>query len=480
MPDEPQACPGATSLREEGAILLLSCYELGHQPLSLASPMGLLREAGYSPATLDLAVERLDPERVARARLVAISVPMHTALRLGAKAASRIRSLNPGCHLCFYGTYATLNAENLIARGACSTVGGEYEEPLLDFVQTLERGGGTAPPHGGCAGAGPGRAGSGGAETRSAPRIGKIRFAVPRRDTLPPLDQYARLEHAGVTRLAGATEASRGCLHLCRHCPIPPVYGGRFFIVPRDIVLADIRNQVATGATHITFGDPDFLNGPGHSMAIVKAMRAEFPALTFDITAKIEHLLKHRNLLPGLARLGCLFVVSAVESLSDRVLSILDKGHTRADVFEALRLTRGAGVALRPSFVPFTPWATREDYHSLLEFVEQEDLVDDLDPIQLAIRLLVPPGSLLAGHHEMLPLLGPLDPARFTNLWSHPDPLMDRLQLDVNALVEEAAHRQEDPHETFGRIMARAGRPGFPPARRDKGRPPRLTEPWFC
>src|SRR5213592_1050757 len=124
------------------------------------------------------------------------------------------------------------------------------------------------------------------------------------------------------------------------HCPIVPVYEGRFFIVPVEVVLEDIRRQVRAGATHITFGDPDFLNGPGHSLAIVRAMRAEFPSLTFDFTAKIEHILRRRELLPDLARLGCLFIVSAVESIDDRVLAILDKGHTRGDVEAVIYLTR--------------------------------------------------------------------------------------------------------------------------------------------
>ena len=297
------------------------------------------------------------------------------------------------------------------------------------------------------------------------------------------LDKYARLEHRGGTRLAGQTEASRGCRHFCRHCPIPPVYGGRFFVVPRDVVLADIRQQVAAGATHITFGDPDFLNGPGHSLAIVRSMRAEFPALTFDFTAKIEHLLKHRDLLPDLARLGCLFIVSAVESIDDRVLAILDKGHTRSDVETVITLTRRAGIALRPSLVPFTPWTSLEDYRDLLEFVERHDLIDHLDPVQLVIRLLLPPGSLLLQRPEMQPYLGALDPERFTYAWTHADPRMDRLHQGLNGIVEKAALDDENPRLTFDRIVARAEvrrLPTHPPIVHDRGRPPRLTEPWFC
>ncbi len=498
-----------SDLKQPGAILLISCYELGHQPLSIASPLALLREAGYAPAVLDLAVQRLETDRVARARIAAIAVPMHTALRLGARLAERIRALNPGCHLCLYGLYASLNAETLLARGADSIIGGEYEEPLLRLVQSLDRGPEDAP-----AGPPPGGPTAGvriaGVRTAGAvepPWIDRIRFAVPWRDPLAPLDRYARLEEDGRSRAAGHVEASRGCLHLCRHCPIPPVYGGRFFVVPRDVVLADIRNQAAAGATHITFGDPDFLNGPGHSMALVRSMHAEHPALTFDFTAKIEHLLRQRDLLPELRSLGCLFIVSAVESLSDRVLAILAKGHTRADVEEALRLTRAAGLALRPSFVPFTPWTSLEDYRALLDFVESLDLVDSIDPVQLSIRLLLPPGSLLLDRPETSPFLGPLDPDRFTYRWTHPDVRMDALQLEVSALVERAASDGEDPLLTFSRIEAAAqaaGKGALPPGvfpatgmardggariasagvvsamRRDKGRPPRLSEPWFC
>jgi len=484
------------SLKQPGAVLLVSCYELGHQPLALASPLALLRRAGYRPATLDLAIERLDPASARRARLIAISVPMHTALRLGAPAAERMRALNPEAAICFYGLYATLNAQALLEGPADAVIGGEHEEPLLRLVEHLDEANAGA---GSSSASGPAElaraSGLPGVRTRShhaPPWLRRIRFAVPERDRLAPLSVYAHLEHLGESRRAGHVETSRGCLHLCRHCPIPPVYGGRFFVVPKEIVLADLRRQVESGARHVSFGDPDFLNGPAHSLAIARALHAEFPSLTFDLTTKIEHLLKHRALLPELARLGCLFIVSAVETLDDATLAILDKGHTRADILEALRLTDSAGIALRPTFVPFTPWTGLSDYLELVEFIESEGLIRHLDPVQLSIRLLVPPGSLLIDHPAMRPFLGPLDAARFTHLWTHPDPRVDRLQREVAGLVRSAAEEHEDPPVTFERIAARAaeaiGQDGDvdarplprPPARRDKGRPPRMTEPWFC
>jgi radical SAM superfamily enzyme YgiQ (UPF0313 family) len=476
-----------SDVREPGRILLIACYELGHQPLTLAWPAAFLERAGYRPATLDISVEGFDPERARRARLVAISVPMHTALRLGVGVAARVREVNPAAHLCFFGLYAALNAEYLLAHGADTVLAGECEERLVELARSLERG--ETPSEGAAGDRTPSaRAGSGAGVGRPAATVlTRLRFPVPSRTGLPPLWKYAHLERDGERHPAGYVEASRGCKHRCTHCPIPPVYDGRFFVVPPEVVVADARQLVAAGARHITFGDPDFLNGPRHALAVARALHAEFPGITFDITTKVEHLVRHRDLLPELGALGCLFVVSAVESLSDTVLTHLAKGHRRRDVTMALEAVRAAGIALRPTWVPFTPWAGLDDYREMLDFVEAEGLVDHVDPVQWGIRLLVPPGSLLARSPAMQPYLGPLVEADFSYRWVHPDPRMDGLQREVAALVAEAAQRGEDPRQTFRRVQAladaaagvRAAR-GDPRPLPDRARAPRLTEPWFC
>jgi radical SAM superfamily enzyme YgiQ (UPF0313 family) len=464
-------------VRSPGEILLVACYELGHQPLAVAWPAAGLARAGYAPAVMDVSVEPFDPERVRRARLVGVSVPMHTALRLGTAVAARVRETNPAAHICLFGLYASLNAEHLLAGAADSVVAGEVEEAIVALARSLEAGDGGGVP-------GVARRGA-----PAAPLLRRLALPVPDRSGLPPLRKYARLERDGRRELAGYVEATRGCLHRCRHCPIPPVYDGRFFAVPRDVVLADVRQLVEGGARHITFGDPDFLNGPTHALRIARELHAAFPDVTFDVTAKVEHLVRHEALLGELAAHGCIFVVTAVESLSDRVLAILDKGHTRTDVERALRAARAAGLALRPTWVPFTPWTTLDDYVEILEFIATEGLVDHVDPVQYGIRLLVPPGSLLAGHPAMAPHRRELVAGAFHWRWVHPDPRMDALGERVSALVAEAAERREDAGVTFARVRAlardAAGVPrpaGEPPlvATPDRRRPPRLTEPWFC
>jgi radical SAM superfamily enzyme YgiQ (UPF0313 family) len=453
-------------------ILLVSCYELGHQPLALASPLAFLERAGHAAEALDISVEPFESGRFACARFVAISVPMHTALRLGVRVAEQIRRVNPGCHICFYGLYASLNADYLLEHCGDSVIGGEYESALVALVDSMESG----------------RSGPvEGVQQRghaAGPVLRRLPFAVPSRGALPGLKKYAHLDKGESKELVGYVEASRGCLHLCLHCPIPPVYGGRFFVVPQDIVLDDIRRLAGEGATHITFGDPDFLNGPGHSLAIVRAMHAELPSLTFDFTAKVEHILERAELFSEFSELGCVFMVSAAESLSDTVLAHLEKGHTRADVARALQIVRGAGIAFRPTWVAFTPWTTLEDYLEMFDFVEEEGLIDHVDPVQFTLRLLVPPGSSLLTRQAIRPHLGTLDQAAFIHRWTHPDARMDALQREASRLVEAAAGA--DPAATFYRLKAlahaTAGRaealvPALAPDRR---RPPRLSEAWFC
>ena len=488
-------------MKRPGTILLISCYELGHQPIGLASPLGFLERAGYTPDVMDIAVETLDVEKAARAEFVGICVPMHTALRLGVHVATHIRRINPTCHICFYGLYASLNAEYLLEHHADSVIGGEYETPLVELIDLLAEG--TRIEIAGVLR----REGVESLQnTRQSkpilrPSHNKVSvykprkdlpseaLAVPSRRQLPSLDRYAHLEQDGVAHLAGYVEASRGCKHLCFHCPIPPVYEGRFSVVPKEIVLADIRTQVDAGAAHITFGDPDFLNGPQHALRIVQAMHEAFPNLTFDCTTKIEHLLKHRSILPKLRDCGCIFIVSAVESLNDTVLDNLQKGHTHADVFAVIDLLMEVGISLRPSLVPFTPWETLDSYLYILDCVESKELIDHIDPVQYTIRLLVPPGSSLLSQPSIQPYLGTLDQESFTYHWTHPDPRMDELQKAVSVAVESASQIGEDAFVTFHRVhnlaYAAIGREkasiAFPlDFESDRRRPPRLTEDWFC
>jgi radical SAM superfamily enzyme YgiQ (UPF0313 family) len=456
------------------SVLLISTYELGHQPFGLASPAAWLRAAGCDVAGVDLAVESLDEASVRAADLIALHVPMHTATRLACELIPRLRALNSTAHLCAYGLYAPMNEDLLRGLGVSTVLGGEFEDPLVQLAKQVTQGD--------SAGAGP--------QSQSLPLIslGRQQFEIPDRNGLPGLSNYARLRWPGrADRLVGYTEATRGCKHLCRHCPIVPVYGGRFRVVQRDVVLADIDRQVADGAEHITFGDPDFFNAPGHAIDLVERLHARHPELSYDATIKVEHLVAHARLLPALARTGCLLVTSAVEAFDDQLLDVFDKRHSRADVVSAVQLLRSAGIALSPTFVAFTPWTRRETYLDFLTTIHGLGLVGNVSPIQYAIRLLVPQGSRLLEVGGSW--LGKFDHARLCYQWAHPDPLMDELQEKALSIAEAAMTEEPPRSEVFrqicmccadlfgGAASVRLRRLGRTAA---AGEIPHLTEPWYC
>ena len=468
-------------------LLLVSTYELGHQPLHLAAPAAALRSAGHEVRTLDTSVEPWTREPVDWADAVAFSVPMHTAMRLALRAAAAVRAARPELPLCLYGLYATVSRDVTLGPDGLAdhAIAGEYEQELIAWADTLD-------------GSLPRSTAHIAVERDSEPSnavidLGRNRPAgVPARGSLPPLERYAHLAIGGEERPVGYVEASHGCLHRCGHCPIPVVYDGRIRIVPEDVVLADIEGLVAAGARHITFGDPDFLNGPQHSRRIVAALHGRWPELTFDCTVKVEHILRHPDIWPEFAAAGCLFVVSAFETVNDETLDRLDKGHTTADAAAAVELLRSHGIEIRPSFLPFTPWTTLDEVADIVDFVAAFDLVPNVDPVQFTIRLLVPQGSLLETVLAAEGRLGSYDGERLTWTWAAADSAVDELQVRLAAIVEGAQTAGEPIEQIYGRVRAAvhsaAGRhpngaaaaPVLSYATSTSEGRPRLTEPWFC
>jgi radical SAM superfamily enzyme YgiQ (UPF0313 family) len=453
-------------------IALISTYELGRQPFGLASPAAWLRKRGHQVTCLDLSRQALREGIVKDARLIAFYVPMHTATRLTLELLEPIRRSNPAAHLCAYGLYAPLAAESLRARGIESLFGGEFEQALVDLAEHLSGLSAFPQSH----------------PLDSNVSLARLRFVTPDRSDLPSLKEYAHLlTPGGEHRIVGYTEASRGCKHLCRHCPIVPVYGGVFRIVDREVVLADIRHQVAAGAQHITFGDPDFFNGVGHAMPLVEALHREFPALTYDVTIKVEHLRENKELLRTLRSTGCLFIVSAVESLNDGILEKLQKGHTREDFFRVVEDCRHAGITLQPTFLPFTPWTTFEIYLDLLEQIRRLELNAAVAPIQLAIRLLVTAGSRLLEIAELRDQVGAYDASTLTYPWVHSVPGIDHLCEELQDAVASAEKLQLGRTAIFEKIWRAANRAADRhieetelPLVADRATVPYLNEPWYC
>lgn len=406
-----------------------------------------------------MSVQALDESALEGVDGVAISVPMHTAMRLGVALAERIREVSPQMPLAFYGLYAGVGRADTSIRLGATLLAGEYETGLCRWAEAL-------------------------------PRVGSFvadlevgSFAVPRRAGLPTLEEYARLEWQGEARIAAAVEASHGCRHRCRHCPIPAVYDGRMRIVGADSVLSDIDQLASAGARHVTFGDPDFLNAPRYSLDVLRSAHHRHPHLTFDVTVKVSHILEHEGLWPELAAMGVLFVVSAFESVDPFTLDVLDKNHKVEDMSRAAGVLAAAGIHLRPTWLPFFPWTSLKDVAGIVSFLDEHRLWEATDPVQLSIKLLVPQGSLLETHPALVPHLSGYDPAALSWRWQFEDPEVGLLQKTLDGIAAEASDCGEEAITTLREMRSIIAEvagldAGAMPL---SGRPvPRLTESWFC
>lgn len=434
-------------------IALVASYELGHQPLQVAAPAAQLRVRHHEVRVVDLSVQPWDPELVDWADRIVFSVPMHTASRIARQAIAATRDRRPELPIACVGLYALTMTDV-----ADAVISGEVDRALVAWLE--------GEPVTSVVGL-----------DRDAAAPGRPR---PARELLPELDRYARLIVGNDEHLVGYVEASTGCAHRCRHCPVPVIYDGRIRIVDVNAVVEDAAQQIEAGATHVTFGDPDFLNGVHHSRRVVRALHDRFPHVTFDCTVKVEHILRHEDIWHEFADAGCLFVISAFESVDDDTLVRLDKGHTATDAARAVALLREQGIEIRPSWLPFTPWTTIEQFRALLDFVADHDLVGNVDPVQYTIRLLVPEGSLLLDHPDFAPHVSVYDVERGSHSWTSADPAMDELQATLAALVERAVEADDDLATTYNAIREACGLDPLTIDVAKAARIPRMTEPWFC
>ena len=448
-------------------VVLINPYEIGRQPFGLAQPAAWLENEGCTVECLDLSIQKLEQAVLQGASLVALYVPMHTATRIAVEAIPKIRNISPDASLCVFGLYAPMNADLFESLGVSTILGGEVEPGMVSLIRRL-------------------KAGEQHAQSETSVCLDKIDFIAPDRSKLPPLSKYAQLVMPdGGRKTVGFGEATRGCKYLCRHCPVAPVYNGIFRVIPENIVLDDIRSQIEQGAAHISFGDPDFFNGPGHALRIVRKLHSEYPDISYDATIKIEHIINYPDEIRELKQTGCLFIVSAVESVDNRILGYLDKGHTRNDFIQALAFLRETGIAMSPTFVAFNPWTTLTGYYDLLQHIFDLRLIESVAPVQLAIRLLIPQGSFILGLDGLDDVISDFDPVTLGYQWKNPDPGVDSLQGEVMSWVMKAEAENMSRLDIFQGVWKLAHRhaglsaPALP--RHGGGESiPRLSENWYC
>jgi hypothetical protein len=118
--------------------------------------------------------------------------------------------------------------------------------------------------------------------------------------------------------------------------------------------------------------------------------------------------------------------------------------------------------------------------------IAAEELVENVAPIQLGIRLLIPEGSRLLELEEVRRGVGTFDAESLVYPWKSADAKVDELSETVQAIAADADRKKESRPVAFERIWTAAheaagiAAPDLGMTGRKSAAVPFLSEPWYC
>ena len=411
-----RAAGGARALAIRSTPSLDRCASSSSPPTSSASSRAAsvarrptCAAAGHDVRALDVSVDDWDPRSATWADEVAFSVPMHTATRLARDLARDLARTVDRPVRCF---------------GA----------RIADAVHATSR----TP-----------------VEWDAADR--------PARDLLPPLDRYARARsrrraaprRCGRWRRTAARTAAATAR--CRWCSTAGSAGS---------------TRTRCSPTSRSWSRPAPATSPSATPTSSTRRRTRGASCgrctsaspTSPSTARSRSSTScraRRDLWPELADAGCLFVVSAFESVDDAVLGPARQGAHRGRRRARRRrccATRASTSGRRGCRSRRGPPATTSSRCSTSS--HEHDLVGSVDPVQYSVRLLLPRARCCSTIPISSPHLGPWDEARSTLLVAvAPTRRSTSCSSEVAALVEADGDAREPLRGGPGRGRRPARRP---------------------
>lgn len=414
-------------------VLLVSNFEGGYQPISIATTYSALKENGFNVRILDTYVDGIRENLLEDADLVAISIPLFDALFSGIEIAKRVKTINKDAHITFFGQYASINATRLSPKYSNTSIIGEWEEIIVELANKLEQDKNAlfqavlSKQESDCC--------------NNSEGNGKC--YLPDRTILPALYKYPQEQIdklCGSKQIIGGTEIARGCHHKCLYCSVYAAYQGRVNMIPEDIVILDVENMIKQGMTHLTFMDADFFNSKFHGIRIIRKLNEKFPNLTYDFTTRVDHINEHKDIISEMAGLGVKFITTAIEFPCKEVVDEIAKEITMEDIESALAFLLETKIKINPTFIMFNPWIKLEDLIEFKKFVNKNNLNDIIDPIQYETRLHIYKGSPLLKQKSIQDL--ELIEHEFNYEWKHPDSRVDEVYDRMVTPVEEGIFKR--------------------------------------
>ncbi|NUO08241.1 MAG: radical SAM protein [Candidatus Brocadia sp.] len=294
--------------------------------------------------------------------------------------ASLAKKYNRDCCVVFGGPHATLKADEILksTKDVDFVVNGEGEVALLELVNTLHAKGSHF-------------SAIRGVSYRQGDKIihNATRSFIDNLDCLPFPDRESLLGSGTYTSEdMGLLMGSRGCPYSCSYCATQ-IWTRKVRYRSLQNILEEIKHVYLRYKTRqFTFKDDSFTVNRKRVMEFCNQLTDAGIKINWDCNTRVD--LVDSELLRTMKKAGCNSIKVGIESGSERILKLMDKGITLERIKEASRLFREVGIHWTAYFMMGIPTETKEDVKKTL------DLLYKIKPSFASIGVYEPfPGTKL-------------------------------------------------------------------------------------
>lgn len=387
-------------------------------PLNLLYLASSLRENGYSVRIIDDNVEEAGPDEIARSlgeepKLVGLTAATST-LNAAIRYTDAIKRQNDGTVTVLGGPHVSFLPEETLERAPSVdvTVLGEGEDIIVDLVSTLERERDLGGVKGVAFRAGERVVVNGPREMRADIDS----FPLPARDLIDLNDYKDPVKK----RPIGTMITSRGCVFGCAYCASSRMMGRRFRARSPGSIVDEMEVLMGLGIEDVEFIDDIFVLNQKRAIEVAREIRRRGLDVQFSASSRVDTV--SRSLLKELKEAGLGSLYLGIESGSQRVLDLMEKGTTLAQAHDAVRNAKDLDIHVLGSFILGYPGET------LREMDETIRLSIRLGIDFAQFSLLTPyPGTPIFENLRSRGLISTNDYDRFSAM----DPVIDYDRLGV-------------------------------------------------